>query len=64
MENLKRVLTYRKLEIQDPYYSYQYSPSTLKPEAIEIQLKLFCLAASTYTLRFQNMNMTLRKYSR
>ncbi|RPI66200.1 MAG: ATP-binding protein, partial [Ignavibacteriales bacterium] len=42
---LKRVLTYRKLEIHDPYYSYQYSPSTLKPEAIEINTKVILLGS-------------------
>jgi lon-related putative ATP-dependent protease len=43
--NLKRVLTYRKLEIQDPYYSYQYSPSPMKPEAIEIDTKIILMGS-------------------
>jgi predicted ATP-dependent protease len=43
--NLKRVLTYRKLEVQDPYYSYQYSPSVIKPEAIEINTKVILLGS-------------------
>ena len=31
---LKRVLTYRKLEIQDSHSYFQFSPSSLKPESI------------------------------
>ena len=42
---LKRVLTYRKLEMHDPYYSNQYSPSSLKPEAIEINSKVILLGS-------------------
>lgn len=45
---LKRALYYRKLEIQDKHSSYQSSPSTLKPEPIEISTKII-LIGSDYT---------------
>ena len=40
---LKRVLTYRKLEIQDSHNMLQISPSILKPEPIEIETKVILI---------------------
>ena len=40
---LKRVLTYRKLEIQDSHYMYQVAPTILKPEPIEIDTKVILI---------------------
>jgi ATP-dependent Lon protease len=37
---LKRVLTYRKLEIQDSHNLFQIAPSSLQPEPIEIDTKV------------------------
>ncbi len=37
---LKRVLLYGKLEIQDPTNIFQFTPSVLKPEPIEINTKV------------------------
>ncbi len=46
-KTLKRVLTYRKLEIQDYYNYFQFSPSILKPEGIDIDAKVI-LTGSSY----------------
>lgn len=43
MENFKRVLTYRKLAIQDPPSLFQLSPSVLKPEPIDIDTKVILI---------------------
>lgn len=43
---LKRILTYRKLEIQDQYNFFQLSPSILKPEAIEIDTKIILIGSN------------------
>ncbi len=40
---LKRVLTYRKLEIQDLHTFFQVAPSILKPEPIEIETKVILI---------------------
>ncbi len=40
---LKRVLTYRKLEIQDIHTFFQVAPSILKPEPIEIETKVILI---------------------
>ncbi len=40
---LKRVLTYRKLEIQDSHNMLQIAPSMLKPEPIEIETKVILI---------------------
>ncbi|MCL5028464.1 MAG: AAA family ATPase [Bacteroidetes bacterium] len=40
---LKRVLTYRKLEIQDSHNYLQIAPSILKPEPIEIETKVILI---------------------
>ena len=40
---LKRVLTYRKLEIQDSHYMFQVAPTILKPEPIEIDTKVILI---------------------
>jgi ATP-dependent Lon protease len=40
---LKRVLTYRKLEIQDSHNLFQFSSSSLKPESIEIETKVILI---------------------
>jgi ATP-dependent Lon protease len=42
---LKRVLTYRKLEIQDSPGIFQFSPSTLKPEPIDIDTKIILIGS-------------------
>jgi len=42
---LKRVLTYRKLEIQDTPYYYQFAPSVMKPEQIEIDTKVILIGS-------------------
>ena len=42
---LKRVLMYRKLEIQDLPNFYQFSPSILKPEPIEIDAKVILIGS-------------------
>jgi lon-related putative ATP-dependent protease len=42
---LKRVLTYRKLEIQEFPHFFQISPSTLKPEPIEIDTKIILVGS-------------------
>ena len=39
-KTLKRVLIYGKLEIQDIYQAVNFSPSVLKPEAIEVDIKV------------------------
>lgn len=40
---LKRVLTYRKLEIQDSHSFFQVAPSVLKPEPIDIETKVILI---------------------
>ena len=40
---LKRVLTYRKLEIQDSHYMFQVAPTMLKPESIDIDTKIILI---------------------
>lgn len=45
---LKRALYYGTMEIEDKHISYQASPSTMKPEAIEITTKII-LIGSAYT---------------
>ncbi len=42
-KTLKRVLTYRKLEIQDSHNYFQVSPSILKPEPIDIETKVILI---------------------
>ena len=42
---LKRVLTYRKLEIQDSPHYYQLAPSVLKPEPIDIDTKVILIGS-------------------
>jgi ATP-dependent Lon protease len=43
--NLKRVLTYRKLEIQDNPNYFQLIPTSLKPEPIEIDAKVMLVGS-------------------
>jgi ATP-dependent Lon protease len=38
--NLKRLLLYNKLEIQDVYQSFNFVPSVLKPEPIKVDIKV------------------------
>ncbi len=40
---LKRILTYRKLEIQDIHNYFQIAPSVLKPEPIDIDTKVILI---------------------
>ncbi len=40
---LKRVLTYRKLEIQDSHNYLQIAPSSMQPEPIEIETKIILI---------------------
>ncbi len=42
---LKRVLTYRKLEIQDTPHYYQFAPSVMKPEQIDIDTKVILIGS-------------------
>ena len=42
-KTLKRILTYRKLEIQDSHSYFQIAPSTLKPEPIDIDTKVILI---------------------
>ncbi|MFO7445871.1 MAG: ATP-binding protein [Ignavibacteriaceae bacterium] len=42
---LKRVLTYRRLEVQDPPGIFQLSPSTMKPEPIDIDTKIILIGS-------------------
>jgi ATP-dependent Lon protease len=42
---MKRVLMYRKLEIQDAPHYYQFSPSSLKPEPIDIDTKVILIGS-------------------
>lgn len=52
---LKRVLTYRQLEIQEPYSIYQISPTTLKPEPINIDTKVILIgSANIYSWLAEN----------
>ncbi len=44
-KTLKRVLTYNKLEIQDPPNLFQFSSSTLKPEPIDINVKVILIGS-------------------
>ncbi len=44
-KTLKRVLTYNKLEIQDPPNLFQFSSSMLKPEPIYINVKVILLGS-------------------
>ncbi|MDP4117096.1 MAG: AAA family ATPase [Bacteroidota bacterium] len=49
-KTLKRVLTYRLLEIQDPHSYFQVAPSNLKPEPIPITTKIILLGSqNTYS---------------
>lgn len=43
--NLKRILTYRKLEIQDNQNFFQLVPTSLKPEPIEIDTKVILVGS-------------------
>ena len=54
-KTLKRVLTYRKLEIHDAPSLFQFSPSILKPEPIEIDTKVILIGS-------QNIYSTLANY--
>ncbi len=44
-KNLKRILTYRKLEIQDSHTLFQLAPSILKPEPISIDTKVILIGS-------------------
>lgn len=43
---LKRVLTYRKLEIQESPNYFQFSPSILKPESIDVETKVILIGSN------------------
>jgi ATP-dependent Lon protease len=43
---LKRVLTYRKLEIQESPSYFQFSPSILKPEPIDVDTKVILIGSN------------------
>lgn len=45
---LKRILTYRKLEIQDSPVGFGYAQSMLKPEGIEINAKIILLGSNYF----------------
>jgi ATP-dependent Lon protease len=44
-KSLKRVLMYGTLEIQDYWSSYQFSPSVLKPECINVNTKVILIGS-------------------
>ncbi|NWF89951.1 MAG: AAA family ATPase [Ignavibacteriaceae bacterium] len=44
-KNLKRVLTYRKLEIQDNPNFFQFVPTSLKPEPIDVDTKIILVGS-------------------
>lgn len=44
-KTLKRVLTYHKLEIQEAPYLFQMSPTSLKPQPIDIDTKVILLGS-------------------
>ena len=44
-KTLKRILTYRKLEIQDSHNLFQLAPSILKPEPITIDTKIILIGS-------------------
>lgn len=45
-KTLKRILTFRKLEIQDSYNFFQFQPSILKPEPIDVELKVILIGSN------------------
>ena len=45
-KTLKRILTFRKLEIQDSYNFFQFQPSILKPEPINVDLKVILIGSN------------------
>ena len=45
-KTLKRILTFRKLEIQDSYNFFQFQPSILKPEPIDVDLKVILIGSN------------------
>jgi len=45
-KTLKRILTFRKLEIQDSYNFFQFQPSILKPEQIDVDLKVILIGSN------------------
>ena len=45
-KTLKRVLMYGKLEIQDTTNVYQFSPSLLKPESIDVNTKILMIGSN------------------
>ncbi len=50
-KTLKRVLTYHKLEIQDPPNLIQFTSTTIKPEPVELDVKVI-LIGSQYVYSF------------
>ena len=44
-KTLKRVLTYNKLEMQDSPHVFQFTSSTIKPEPIELNLKVILIGS-------------------
>jgi ATP-dependent Lon protease len=54
-KTLKRVLTYNKLEVQDTPNIFQFSSSTLKPEPIDINVKVILIGS-------QNIYALLSEY--
>jgi len=45
-KTLKRILTFRQLEIQDSYNFFQFQPSILKPEPIDVDLKVILIGSN------------------
>ncbi len=58
---LKRVLTYRKLEIQDPGSYYQFTASTLKPEPINIDTKVIMIGSQQIYSMLANYEYDFKK---
>ncbi|MBZ0199747.1 MAG: AAA family ATPase [Ignavibacteriaceae bacterium] len=58
---LKRVLTYRKHEIQDPGSYYQFTASTLKPEPIDIDTKVIMIGSQQIYSMLANYEYDFKK---
>jgi len=46
-KTLKRILTFRKLEIQDSQNFFQFQPSIIKPEPIDVDLKVILIGSNS-----------------
>jgi len=58
---LKRVLTYRQLEIQDPGSYFQFTASTIKPEPIDIDTKIILVGSQQIYSMLANYEYDFKK---